>query len=160
MPVLIDTTSGDDQQERKTFKLLPAGEIMIAEVVECAERQSPFWVDKDNESMGKKQEVNWKFRIIDARFPDYAGRFIWGSTPTTFTTHEHCKLRQWVEEVFATEFEIGFDFELGELVGQDVRVIIGNRTYMKDGQQVTKDFVDSLLRAPTYEDADSSVDPF
>ena len=158
MPKLIPT---DAENDRPAFKRtpLPAGEIMLAEVVECYERESPFWKDPDNHSLGKKQEVSWKFRIIDDRFPDFLNRFVWGSTPTTFTTHENCKLRLWVEEVFASEFQVGFDFELDELVGQEVRVVIGNRTYTnKDGEVVTKDFVESLLRAPSYDE--DPVDAF
>lgn len=160
MPTLaesFDPNEGDTGggQQRRTFAPLPAGEIMLAEVVDVEERDSFFWVDKEDESKGKQREINWKFRIVDPTYPEYAGRFVWGRTPTTFTTHENCKLRLWAEEVFGSKFDVGFDFDLPDLIGQDVRVVIGNETYFskKLDKQVTKDFVDSLLRASAYEDS-------
>lgn len=131
----------------KEFKLLPDGAILLAEVLEAEERDSFFWIDKEDHSKGKQREVNFKFAIIEEG--EYKGWKVWGTTPTTFNHNENCKLRHWVEEIFAwDEVPAGTTFDTSDLLGQPVSVIIAHKDYVDKttGKDKTRVFVENLVR--------------
>lgn len=147
--VLTQSTSGEGTQE-----LLPTGVLLYAEVANVEVREHPFFLkDKDDPSKGKQEQVSFRFLIMDEQ---YAGRTVFGDTPTTFNDNERCKLRRWVEEIFAFDtLTPGFQFELSDLVGNPVYVIMRTETYndKKTGEQKTVQRVDSLVRVEgTYEE--------
>ncbi len=145
MPAPVEEADGGTAP--KEFKLLPQGAILLAEVLEAEVRDSFFWVDVEDHSKGKQKEVSFKFAIIEDG--PYKGWKVWGNTPTTFNHNENCKLRHWVEEIFAwNEVPAGTSFDTADLLGQPVNVIIGHRTYndKNTGESKTRVFVENLVR--------------
>lgn len=140
------------ESQQGDYVAVPAG-TYYAEVQGVEVRDSPF---EDERNPGQKQkEVSFRFKIVDDRYPEVNGQLVWGRTPTTFTNHENCKLRMWVEEIFAfNELPLGFEFDTENLVGQPVQIVVVNRNG-KDRQGNPKVFasVDTLLRVNTYEDS-------
>jgi len=139
---LEDTTSGDDAQE---FSIVPVGTFQ-AEVVDAEVRDSFFDLDRDKPELGKQKEVSFKFVLKDG---PAKGRFIWGKTPTTFNNNEKCKLRHWVEEIFGVdELSPGFQFELTDLIGEPVNVVVAHRSWndKTTGQPKSAANVDTVVR--------------
>lgn len=140
------TTEGDELAPRE-FKVIPAGTVLLAEVLSVEVRDSFFWLDVEDHSKGKQKEVNFKFGIVDKG--EFNNWKVYGTTPTTFNVNEKCKLRRWVEEIFAFDaLPSGFEFDTDDLIGEPVNVVIGHRTYndKTTGKPVTKVFVESLVR--------------
>jgi hypothetical protein len=127
--------------------LLPAGTPLLAEVVKVEVKDHPFfWKDKDDHSKGKQEQVAFTFKVIDEEF---FGRFVYGDTPTTFNDNERCKLRRWVEEIFAFDnLAPGFEFETDTLVANPVYVVMRHDTYNDKitGEPKTVQRVDTLIR--------------
>lgn len=146
------TLSDSQQGQSGDYVVVPAG-TYYAEVVSVTVRDSNF---DDERNPGQKQkEVRFQFRIVDDRYPDVNGQFVWGRTPTTFTNHENCKLRMWVEEIFNfNTLPVGFEFDTDSMVGQPVQVVVKNRNGRdRDGNPKVFASVDTVLRVATYEDS-------
>lgn len=119
---LSASSGGSDTPE----EIIPNG-IYLAVLEDAKERDSNFLVNKDKPELGKEREINYKFKIIDERYPD---RVVWGTTPTWFTLSEKCKFRNWVQEILnVDELDEGFDFELEQLFDMPVNVQIENKEY-------------------------------
>lgn len=151
-------------KEAEKFSVIPEGAILEAEVVKAQEQDSFFWVDKNDESKGKQREVSFRFAITDdAEFVDdetgetvsFAGRQLFGRTPTTFSNHPDCKLRVWVQEILGVdELPVGFEFEPEDLEGLPVKVAVGH--YQKknaDGTTTPKETVSDVIRIGGFADA-------
>lgn len=120
------------------YESLPADSVLEAEVVDVTVEDSFFWVDDNDHSKGKKQQVSFRFRVTDG---EYAGRNFWGNTPTYFDSSPNCRLRVWVEELLgADELPVGFSFDTDMLVGAPCRIVLG---LSKKG----KNFVSDVMRA-------------
>ncbi len=110
-------------KEVEEYSTIPDGEIVRAEVAKCEERESIF--DDDNNPGVKKREVSFMFTIMEG---EYVGRKVFGSTPTTFTTHPDCKLRVWVQELLGEDsLPSGFRFNTTMLEGLPCRLVVGAR---------------------------------
>lgn len=162
MPFVLEKVEVDEDGKRiyAPREAIPVDEILLAEVVDCEKRITPFDIDDTDPKKGKKTEVSFRFRVVDDRYPQWLGRTMFGNTPAIFNTHENCKLRMWVEEIYGQTLEEGFVFNEPDVIGQQVRVIVGNRPG-KDkntGEPMVRDFVASLLRAGAYEE--TSYDAF
>lgn len=133
--------------ESEEFEAIPEGELLEAEIVNCELRETPFLIDENDPSKGKKEQVSFRFRIVEDG--PYFGRTLFGNTPTTFTTHPDCKLRVWVQEILGMDsLPIDFEFDTETLIGATVKVIVGNRfKTAADGSQVAKDYVDTVARS-------------
>lgn len=129
--------------EKSDYTLVPEGVYdAIVETVEV--RETPFWEDREDyervqrgeQPLGKKQdEVSFRF-ILDDTAGEFAGKTVFGSTPTTFTTNPECKLRRWVQELIGAngDFPEGYEIDLDGLVGLSCRVELEHRTNKKDGK--------------------------
>lgn len=137
-----DTPDG----EKKEYKVIPAGKY-LAEILDVEVRDGFFWVDVEDHSKGKQKKVNFKFAVDeDGEWKNWK---VFGDTPTTFNNHENCKLRRWVEEIFAyDDLPAGFKLDTSDLIGQPVYMIVAHKTYndKTTGQPVTKAFVENLVR--------------
>lgn len=137
------------QSEQVEFDVIPENTVLEAVIDEVEVKDSPWDVDENDPSKGKKQQVSFKFRVTEAG--DWEKRVLWGNTPTTFSTHPDCKLRVWVQEILAMD-DLGadFTFDTDHLVGQAVKVVVGNRPKKNvDGSTTMKDYADGVIRAAT-----------
>lgn len=144
-----------DSSEFPQYEAIPENTVLLTEVVKVEERDSFFNIDDNDPSLGKKRQVSFRFKVTD---PDseYNGRNVWGTTPTTFSTHPDCKLRVWVQEILGVDgLPKDFEFEEEDLEGSAVKVVM--RNYQKknaDGSTTTKDSVSDLMRASGYQFAE------
>ncbi len=137
------------------YVCIPENEILEAEILDIEIRESNFWLDPDDESLGKQKEVSFKFKITENG--PYSGSWVWGSTSTLFSTHPNCKLRLWTEEILGVDEGLPVDFSLNteDLVGQNVRVIIANYWSPKNERNQHK--VSDLQRIPSGHTPDSDA---
>lgn len=130
--VLQETTAGIDPEtgEKIVYEKIPDGTFVEAEVVAVKKEPHKFFKEEDGSPQIK---VNFRFKILEGEF---VNRQVFGMTPTTFTTHDDCKLRQWVEALLGVdEIAPGFKFTLGDLVSTKARIVIGLREYVdKEGK--------------------------
>jgi len=134
------------EQEAPEFEVIPPNTVLETTVEEVNVKESPFLIDENDPSKGKKQQVSFKFKVNEEG--DYQNRVLWGNTPTTFTTHPDCKLRAWVGEILGLD-EIGadFTFDTDHLVGLTVKVVVGNRPRKHtDGSVTQTDFAEGVIR--------------
>lgn len=118
---LPDPVSGG---ERKTYEPIEDGTVVEAEIGGIEVRPHPFF--KDKETGEPEIKVNWEFNF------ELNGqkRKIWGETPTTFTTHPDCKLRNWVQQALGGgELPAGFKANTDNLTGNKVRIVIEYREW-------------------------------
>ncbi len=121
-------------EESAGFELIPEGEVLAAEVIACEQRETPFDDEKDipdaqreGREVKKQKEVSFRFQITEPG--DYYGKHVFGKTPTTFSTNENCKLRQWVQELLGMDkLPEKFRFNTDTLVGLPCRVSVSQRT--------------------------------
>lgn len=149
---LVESDAGE-------FTAAPEGTELILKVIKVEERDSFFWVDKDDESKGKQREISFRFQVEDPS-SDYNNRTFFGSTSTSFSTHPNCRFRLWLEQILQVdEFPEDFEFELEELEGLYVIGVVG--TYpKKDG--TTGNRIEDLkaLNGPGAVAADDEYEPF
>lgn len=121
-----------EQEPMTEFEPAPEGAELTLKVIKVEERDSFFWVDKDDESKGKQREISFRFQVDD-QSSDFHNRTFFGSTSTSFSTHPNCRFRLWIEQILQVdELPEDFEFELEELEGLYVTGIVG--TYpKKDG---------------------------
>jgi len=131
-----------DGGNRREFKLLPANRNWRVEVLDVEAGDSPWWIDKNDESLGKKPWVNFKFKIVDDGTlseedkEDYLGNWVFGNTPQEFKNHPDCKLRQWTTAILGVdELPAGFKFDTDYLIGCVATIRVyhntkGDKTYV------------------------------
>jgi hypothetical protein len=105
--------------------------IFTAEVATVKIVEKKYREDKDDPHSPLVKKVEFKFVLED---PDgeYDGTPIWGETGTRFNSHPDCKLKNWAQEILATEFPVGYKLDTDVLLGQKCRVIIGANEWFKD----------------------------
>lgn len=135
-------------EEAPVFEIIPEGTILSTVVEKAEVKDSFFWNDKEDHSKGKQQEVAFTFKVTEDG--EYLDRKIFGRTSTAFTTHDNCKLRRWVEEIFAfIDLPVGFEFNTDNLQDQPVQVVVGLNKYTdKKGDPQERNFADNLIRVP------------
>ena len=142
------------ESQQVEFETIPANTVLETTIEEVNVQESPFWVDDKDHSKGKKEQVSFRFRVTEPG--DWENRVLWGNTPTTFTDHPDCKLRVWVQEILGLD-DLGedFTFDTDHLVGETVKVVVGNRDKRNaDGSTTTKDFAEGLIRLSTAPSAE------
>lgn len=115
--------------------------IFNAEVVSVRAVVAPF---KDKETGEDVHQVEFKFVIEDEGAWD--GQNIFGYTSTKFNTHPDCKLRNWSQEILATELPAGYRLDTDLLVGNGCRLVIGAREREKNGETRIVNFVKDVIR--------------
>jgi hypothetical protein len=147
-----------EESETVEFEVIPAGSVLLTEIVNVEDKESPWDIDENDPSLGKKHQVSFRFKVTQPG--PYYGRTLFGNTPTTFTTHPDCKLRAWVLEILGqNQLPVGFVLDLDVLVGLPVKVAIDHRKAKTNADGTPKppqEFASDLLRAEGFEDAGDS----
>ena len=113
--------------------------VLEANVVGVEERETPWDIDQNDPSKGKRREVSFVFQVTEAGANQ--GRIFYGNTPTYFDSSPNCRLRVWVEEILgADELPVGFKFNTEDLLDMPVKIALGV------GKKKGKNFVADVIR--------------
>lgn len=138
--------------ESEERPVIPDGEVLAVRIIKCEVGTSPF----KNDDGSERQQVSFTFKVTEPG--EFEDLYLFGNTPTTFTTHPDCKLRGWVEEILGGDaLPVDFELDTDDLVNLDCRVRVGVRDRVgQDGKTpVKKNFVRDVL--PAY---DADLEPF
>jgi hypothetical protein len=130
----LEETKEAPPGERKGFD--PIADDTIIEAVVNSVEVKPHKFFKDDEG-NPEIKVNFEFGLRG----EFEGknRKLWGDTPTTFTTHPDCKLRNWVQQILGgQELPPGFKLNTDDLVNQPVRVVVEYREWKDKDTNETK----------------------
>lgn len=120
---------------------IPAGLKLEATIVDVKKVPTPFWVDDNDHSKGKKDQISFRFKIIEG---EYENRNLFGQTSTFYSNQS--KLGAWVREILATD-SLPEDLELEALIDLPVCVIVGHKTKEVNGMlEVAGERVDQVVR--------------
>lgn len=145
-----------DPTDEKTYPVIDEGTILEAEITKVQKIVKPFKDDDGNPVV----RVEFSFKIVDEK---YTGKFLWGETPTTFTTHPDCKMRAWVQEILAVnELAKDFKFDTDSIVGSRCRVVVGLREWADKttGEIKQRNFVSDVIRSREAIANSAFVEPF
>jgi hypothetical protein len=133
-------------EEAPVFELIPEETILEAEVVNCEQRETPFWIDVDDHSKGKQEEISFRFKVTEPG--EFFGRTLFGRTPPWFNTSPKCRLRIWTQEILGVdELAEGFEFDTDDLITMPVKIVIGHQTIKKGKpDEEVRDRVVDLIR--------------
>jgi hypothetical protein len=134
-------------EDGPVYDVIPAETLLEAEIIDCKTQPGPFWVDKEDHSKGKQDQVSFKFKVLTPG--QYEGQIVFGNTPPWFNKSPKCTLRIWVQEILGfDELPDEFTFDTDDLVEQRCQIVIGN--YVKKGKteadDETKHFVEDVIR--------------
>lgn len=140
------------ESEAVEFDVIPEGTIVTLDVVSVEDRETPWDVDENDPSKGKKHQISFLFEVSSG---EHQGRKLFGNTPTTFTTHPDCKLRAWVQEILGEDaLPVNFQLDTDALVGLPVKGVVAHRMKKNaDGSQTPKEYVSDVIRVGGYADA-------
>lgn len=149
MPTYVDNGRGDAGD----FALIENHTVVLAEVATVEEEENPFFKDDDG---NPQRNVVFKFKVLEG---EHEGRFVWGRTPTTWSTNEKCKLRGWAEEILATTIPTKPlpPLNTDDLIGRRCRAVIGTYT-KKNGDEGNK--VTDVMRDKSAAPVDAYSEPF
>lgn len=141
-----------EETEAQEFEVIPEASIVTLEVVTVEDRETPWDIDENDPSLGKKHQVSFRFKVTEG---DYSGRTLFGNTPTTFTTHPDCKLRAWVQEILGeSALPTGFRFSTEVLEGMPVKGVVAHRFKTNaDGSTTPKEYISDVIRVGGYDEA-------
>lgn len=121
--------------------LIPDGSIFEAQCVAVKQITARF-IDKET---GKAvEQMEFKFLVQEG---DWEGTPVWGKTSLSFVDHPDCRLRNWSQEILATELPVGYQLDTDDLEGNFCRVVMGVREYEKNGEAKQVNFVQDVLRS-------------
>lgn len=123
--------------------LIPADTILPARVTGCALKKTPFL---DEKTGAEVFQYEFSFQVEDPG-ETFDGQRLWGKTSTNFVSAPNCKLYSWSQEILATEFEVGTEVDTDYLVGNECRIVVGVRTWDKNGVTQERNFVSDVMRA-------------
>jgi hypothetical protein len=113
----------DEDRLTRKYEAIPDDSVFEAKVTKIEVRPHPFF--KDDEG-NPEIKVNFQFTFDDGE----GKRILFGETPTTFTTHPDCKLRNWVQQILGgIEVPAGYNLNTDTLVDSPVRIVVGLRTW-------------------------------
>ena len=124
--------------EESSWTPIPDDTVLVAEVVAIKETTKNF-------GEGDVPRVEFKFIVRDEA-GEFDGRWLWGDTPKIFNTDPRCRLRLWVQEILGQSLPDKFKLDTDQLIGLSCRVVVGLRTYQKDGETMHKNFVSDVMR--------------
>lgn len=133
---------GDNGGKKTEFEAIPDDTVLEAELLGMEKKTMPFQDDDGNDVI----RVEWAFKVTQDG--DFKNRRVWGQTSTTFTSHEDCKMRAWVQELLAVdELQPGFKFRTNQLIGNKARIVVGTRSYTnKAGEFKTVNTIKDVIR--------------
>jgi hypothetical protein len=121
------------------LQTLPEDTVLEANVQAVEDRETPWNIDDNDPSKGKRREVSFVFQVTEPG--DHQGRIFYGNTPTYFDSSPNCRLRVWVEEILgADELPVGFRFNTADLIDMPVKIALGV------GKKKGKNFVADVIR--------------
>lgn len=133
-----------DLEESDFHGVIPADTIFEAEFVGCRFVEKNYYED-DGQTKVRKTEFTF---VIRQQGVAWEGDTIKGETGTRFNTHPDCKLKNWLQALAGgEEFPAGYRVDTDVLLGNRCRIVVGHRTYEKDGQQKDYNFVSDLMPA-------------
>lgn len=150
---LLDDSGGDG--ERKAFQPIAEDTVIEATLAAVEVRPHPFFKDDNGDPEIK---VNFEFHF---EWDGNKARKMWGDTPTTFTTHPDCKLRNWVQQLLGgNELPAGFKLNTDTLIGTKARIVVSYREWddkQNPGQKKWRNDVKDVMyskasQAPAFED--------
>lgn len=149
MPTYTDNGSGNGED----FVVIEEHTVLNTEVVTIEEEENPFFKNEDGT---QQRNVVFKFKVLGG---EHDGRFVWGRTPTTWSTNEKCKLRGWAEEILGTTIPTKPlpPLNTDDMIGRKCRAVIGVYT-KKNGDQGNK--VTDVMRDKSSAPADVYSEPF
>lgn len=139
-------------EESEARPVIPHDTTLDVTILKCEVGESPF--KKDDGS--PQQQVSFTFKVTEEG--EYKDMYVFGNTPTTFSTHPDCKLRGWVEEMLGGgALPADFELDTEDLVGVDCRVNVAVRTRKgADGHSIVeKNYVQNVLPS-----SDADLSPF
>lgn len=137
MPVMeMQPNSGGDGSKR-TWVAIPEDTVLEAEVRAVKQVKKPFKADDGSDI--------WKVEFEFAVEHNGKQRKLWGETPTTFSSHPDCKLTNWVTAILGRTVAEGESLNTDVLVGEHCRVMIGQRSSVKDGEQQIRNHVKDVI---------------
>jgi hypothetical protein len=138
MPIL--TLRPLTEEEKKREKPIPGDLYLDAEVVKVEERKLPFQTDDGQDIWN----LEFTFKILDS---DYYGKWIRGEVRKEFNESSRCRLRSWVQELFAQDLPSGFSLDTDLLTGKRCRILTYVKKYTKEGVENSVTIVTDVLRA-------------
>lgn len=123
---------GDADGERD-FPVVPEYTRLICEVVKVEEKEKRPEARFDEYDL---TEISFRVKCIDGK---YAKQQFFGNTKPSFTWHDKCKFRHWVEAIIGVPKDGlpgGFELDLPALTGMKCDVIMGVRIRKKDNKEM------------------------
>lgn len=135
-----------EMEEVEVLPELAEDEIFEAEVVNIQIKDTPFHEDKDDPNSPLQRKMEFKFVIHAEEFSENDKRNIWGQTGVKLTNHPDNKLRQWCTTLLGVEeIPIGYVLNTDTLLSKRCRIVIGSKSYEKNGRIQTRNFVKDLM---------------
>lgn len=150
---LVESTQPESSSGSSEYEPIEEDTVIEATVAAVEVRPHPFFKDDEGNA---EMKVNFEFHFER----DGKKRKLWGDTPTTFTTHPDCKLRNWVQQILGgNELPAGFKLNTDTLINTPVRIVVEYRTW-KDrttGEPKWRNSVKDVMYsksspAPAFED--------
>lgn len=119
-----DNSSKYDPPEGVNIK----GKVVRAKILDIKEKETPFWIDDEDHSKGKKMQFNFRFECLDEikGWPESVGKWFWGSTGTVLSRHPNCHLYQWVCAIAQVdEIEAGYKVDMTDLIDLECNILLG-----------------------------------
>lgn len=126
---------------------LPDDTVVGAEVVSIKLEEKPYFED---DGVTPVRRLVFRF-VIREPGHTHDGTPIRGETPNRFTLHPNNKLKNWAEAIEGVQYPEGYSFDTDVLQGKPCRIVIGHKTYEKDGETKESNFVKDVMpaRQPT-----------
>jgi hypothetical protein len=126
----------------KQYPLIDEDTVLVATITNVTEDVKPF---KDRETDQYVVKLAWTFQAEH----DGQERRLWGETGVEFVEHPDCRTYAWAQEAFGQTLPKGFVLDTDDLISQQVRIVVGIRTYTKKGESTPRstNYVKDVMRA-------------
>lgn len=130
------------EMEESSFAGYMPDDHIVTAVVSSVKVETKKYTDDDGQAVKK---VVFKF-AVDEPGSDWDGQTVYGETPVRFNNHPDCKLANWTREILASELPVGYRLDTDVLVSQRCRIVVGLRSYEKDGETKQINFIKDVMR--------------
>jgi len=129
-----------EYREEADKVILPNDTIVTAEIVSIKEQE------KTSKEGKQYKKLLWTFAIQEPG-AEYDGQYVYGDTFPEFRSGS--EFEEWTREVMAQDeaFEKGFKINTDLLVGMQCRLRVGLRSYEKNGETKSTNFVAEVMRS-------------